>query len=294
MSVNVVSAAKINLTLDIVGKKSNGYHDVKMIMQSVGLYEYVELTENNSGEISVYCSNPDIPCDKSNIAVRCAKLFFDEIKKECRGLHIFIHKDIPMQAGLAGGSADGAAVLFGLNEMYKNPFSLKELEKLGERIGSDIPFCLRGGTALAQGIGTELTSLEAMPDCWFVLVKPPIGISTAEAYAAVDTRKDKQKCATDVVLCCLDDIKKIGENLKNDFEDALNITELVNLKRELSECDGALGACMTGSGSTVFAIFGNESEAEECAKIFRQKYAEVFVARPVDFGTKLSDVSYHD
>lgn len=287
MSINVVSAAKINLTLDILGKRADGYHDVKMIMQSVSLYEYVELTENNSGEMSVYCSNPNIPCDKSNIAVKCAQVFYDEMKEESRGLHISINKYIPTQAGLAGGSADGAAVLLGLNELYNRPFSSAELESLGGRIGSDIPFCLRGGTSLAQGTGTTLTSLHNIPCCYFVLVKPSIGISTSAAYAAVDARTEVPKCATDIMLGCLGDVRKIGENLRNDFEDTLNVTELLNLKEELIRCDGALGACMTGSGSTVFAVFEDESKAEACADIFRQRYSEVFVVKPVDFGTKI-------
>lgn len=285
MKITVSSTAKINLTLDILGKRADGYHDVKMIMQSVSLFEYVTLTENNSGKITVDCNNPTVPCDESNIVYKCAKAFYTRLSKECSGLHISIEKHIPTQAGLAGGSADGAAVLVGLNEIYNKPFTTAELEEIGGTVGSDIPFCVRGGTALAEGTGKELTSLSNIPMCYFVLVKPPIGISTAQAYGAVDSRNVTPECASDKMLPLLGDVKAIAKNLRNDFEDTLCIEELLKLKRDIQACDGALGACMTGSGSTVFGVFDYKQKAEKCAEYFKTLYEDVFVTEPTNYGT---------
>lgn len=287
MELKIKAYAKINLTLDITGKRSDGYHEVKMIMQSVSLFDIVTLSGNSSGNITVSCSHPDVPCDERNIVVKCARLFFERYGKSCKGLHIDIDKNIPTQAGLAGGSADGAAVLAGLNRMYGEPFNLSELEEIGSRVGSDIPFCVRGGTVLAEGTGTELTNLKSMPMCHIVLVKPPVGISTAQAYGAVDSREFVPECATDKMLDVLDDIEEIGKNLRNDFEDTLDIEELLNLKKELSEADSSLGGCMTGSGSTVFGIFSHREKAVKCAGSFNGRYSDVFVAEPTDCGTEI-------
>lgn len=283
----VRAAAKVNLTLDILGKRDDGYHSIKTIMQSVGLYDYVTLTVNDSGKITVSCNHPEVPCDESNIVCRCAKAFFDRLSISCGGLHIDINKNIPTQAGLAGGSADGAAVIVGLNEMYGCPISQQELEVLGGTVGADISFCIHGGTVLCEGTGTTLTPLDSIPDCFFLLVKPPIGISTAQAYGAVDSRVGVPESATDKMLDALDDVKKIGSYLRNDFEETLNITEILNIKNELAASDGALGACMSGSGSTVFAIFDSKVKATACAEIFKKRYAETYVVEKANIGTKI-------
>ncbi len=286
-TVKIKAAAKVNLTLDITGKRADGYHDIRTVMQSVGLFDTITLTENDTEVITVSCNNPDVPCDERNIVFKCAVCFYNKLGKECGGLHIDIDKNIPTQAGLAGGSADGAAVMSGLNELYGKPFSQSELEELGGKVGADIPFCIHGGTVLCEGTGTALTPLGAIPKCSFVLVKHPVGISTAQAYAAVDSRTVKPEPSTDKLLVSLGKVEKIGSLLHNDFEDTLSITEILDLKRELSEYDGACGACMSGSGSTVFAIFTDEEKANECAEVFKKRYEEVFTAVKVDYGTKL-------
>ncbi len=287
MEIQVKAYAKINLTLDVLGKRSDGYHNVKTIMQSVGLYDVITLSENNSREITVSCSYPGVPCDERNIAVKCAKKFFDEIDEPITGYNINIEKNIPTQAGLAGGSADGAAVLLGLNELCGKKLSETELEEIGASIGADIPFCIRGGTVLAQGVGTTLTKIQNMPECYIVLVKPPVGISTPQAYSAVDLRTEIPESATDKMLEDFNDIGIIGKNLRNDFEDTLKNEELLDLKKELSECDGALGACMSGSGSAVFAVFRDEENAKNCARLFEKRYESVFVTKPKCAGLRI-------
>ena len=283
--IKIRAAAKVNLTLDITGKRADGYHDIRTIMQSAGIFDTVTITENSSKEITVGCNNPDVPCDERNIVCKCAKAFYKRLGAECGGLHIYIEKNIPTQAGLAGGSADGAAVAVGLNILCGKPFSNSELEEIGGTVGADIPFCIRGGTALCEGTGTDMTTLENIPECCFVLVKPPVGISTAQAYNAVDSRKVTPEPSTDKMLDVLDDIQKIGQLLRNDFEDTLNIEELLNIKRELANSEGCKGACMSGSGSTVFGIFTDREKAAACAENFKDKYREVFIADKVDFGT---------
>ena len=285
--IKIRAAAKVNLTLDITGKRADGYHDIRTVMQSVGLFDTVTLTENSSGEITISCNNPEVPCDERNIVYKCAKAFYKKLGKECSGVHIDIEKNIPTQAGLAGGSADGAAVAVGLNELCGRPFSNDTLEELGGTVGADIPFCIRGGTVLCEGTGTTMTTLENIPDCCFVLVKPPVGISTAQAYNAVDSRTFAPEPATDKMLDVLNDVSKIGFNLRNDFEDTLNISELLKIKKELADIDGSLGACMSGSGSTVFGIFEDRAKAAACAEIFKDRYAEVFTAEKVNFGTEI-------
>ena len=286
-SIKVKAAAKVNLTLDITGKRPDGYHNIRTVMQSVGIFDTVTLTENSSKEITVSCNHPDVPCDERNIVYKCAAAFYKKSGIECGGLHIHIEKNIPTQAGLAGGSADGAAVVVGLNALCGNIFSGSELEEIGGTVGADIPFCIHGGTVLCEGTGTTLTPLENIPECYFVLVKPPVGISTAQAYNAVDSRTSSPEPSTDKMLDSLNNIEKIGKFLRNDFEDTLNITELLDIKRELVSFGGCFGACMSGSGSTVFGIFTDKEKAAVCAEIFKERYSEVFVARKVNIGTEI-------
>ncbi|MBQ1517827.1 MAG: 4-(cytidine 5'-diphospho)-2-C-methyl-D-erythritol kinase [Clostridia bacterium] len=281
MEIKLNCYAKINLTLDIGAKRQDGYHDITTIMQSISLCDKVTISTNNSGKITLSCNVDGVPCDERNIAYKCAAAFYNAYNTECGGVHIDIDKKIPMQAGLAGGSADGAGVLKGLNLLYGEPFSQIELEEIGASVGSDIPFCIRGGTAKGEGRGTVLTSLDNMPDCFIVLVKPPIGISTGLAYQQADKRSVIPPSATAQMEKSLDNIKLIGRNLRNDFEDALANEELLSLKDRLLSFDGTLGAVMTGSGSVVYALFDDRTKAELCAKEMRCFYDNVFIAQPI-------------
>ena len=281
MEIKLNCYAKINLTLDIGAKRQDGYHDITTIMQSISLCDKVTISTNNSGKITLSCNVDGVPCDERNIAYKCAAAFYNAYNAEYGGVHIDIDKKIPMQAGLAGGSADGAGVLKGLNLLYGEPFSQIELEEIGASVGSDIPFCIRGGTAKGEGRGTVLTSLDNMPDCFIVLVKPPIGISTGLAYQQADKRSVIPPSATAQMEKSLDNIKLIGRNLRNDFEDALANEELLSLKDRLLSFDGTLGAVMTGSGSVVYALFDDRTKAELCAKEMRCFYDNVFIAQPI-------------
>ena len=281
MEIKLNCYAKINLTLDIGAKRQDGYHDITTIMQSISLCDKVTISTNNSGKITLSCNVDGVPCDERNIAYKCAAAFYNAYNAEYGGVHIDIDKKIPMQAGLAGGSADGAGVLKGLNLLYGEPFSQIELEEIGASVGSDIPFCIRGGTAKGEGRGTVLTSLDNMPDCFIVLVKAPIGISTGLAYQEADKRSVIPPSATAQMEKSLDNIKLIGRNLRNDFEDALANEELLSLKDRLLSFDGTLGAVMTGSGSVVYALFDDRTKAELCAKEMRCFYDNVFIAQPV-------------
>ena len=287
MKVKVYCYAKINLTLDVGAKRKDGYHDINTVMQSISLCDKVVINTNDTGKITLSCNVDSVPCDGHNIAYKCAQAFYNRYDTTCGGVHIHIEKSIPMQAGLAGGSADGAGVLAALNAMYGEPFSQNELEEIGAAVGSDIPFCVRGGTAKGEGRGTVLTSLENIPYCFFVLVKPPVGISTPEAYQKTDERKVIPPGATEKMEKNLHSLELIGRYLRNDFEDALANEELLSLKKRLLSFGGTLGAVMTGSGSVVYALFENKEYAEACAREMRCAYDRVYLVQPVNVGTSV-------
>lgn len=287
MKVTVKAAAKINLTLDIIGKREDGYHELRSIMQSVAIYEYVTLTKNDGNTILISCDKPGIPTDDTNIASRCARAYFKKAGIERIGLEISIRKNIPAQAGMAGGSADGAAVLRGLNEMY-NALSFEELCALGATCGADIPFCLMGGTVLCEGIGEKLSRCEnVLPDCTLVIIKPEAGISTKEAYDAVDNAGFSGDIASDKLLENMTDIESIAAYLDNAFANALKIGEIDDAVERLKAFDGCLNACMTGSGSAVFGIFKDEEKANKCAKELSGQYSFSKAVKPCRIGTEI-------
>ena len=194
MKLKIKAFAKINLMLDILGTLENGYHDLFMLMQSVGLYDVVELETNNSKKITLACSEPDIPADETNIAHKAAVCFFEHVGVENPGLAISIEKNIPHAAGLAGGSADGAAVIVGLKTLFAPNMSDRELIEICSRVGSDVPFCATGGTMIAQGTGTTLTYMPQLSLPNVIIVKPDCSVSTGAAYAAFDTAENIIHC----------------------------------------------------------------------------------------------------
>lgn len=288
MRISVEAPAKINLSLDIIGKRYDGYHLVKMVMQTVSLYDTVSVHSREDGEINIVCNNDDVPCDSTNIAYKAAKEFFKYTEIENTGILIKIKKRIPMQAGLAGGSTDGAATLVALNEMFKADLSENELAEIGSKIGADVPFCIYGGTMSADGIGTILNPLPAMPECYFVIVKPDISVSTKEAYALTDEKGFTLRTNSEILseAICSGNIQTICSSLHNDFEDVLKLEE-INKIHDLFKQNGALGSCMSGSGSAVFGIFTDESEAQDCAGIMEDNYNFVYVCEPVNIGCRI-------
>lgn len=289
MTVTVSAPAKINLTLDITGKRADGYHTVDMIMQSLSLYDTVTVTSAREPGIKITCSNEEIPCDEHNTAFKAAELFLRKVQKD-EGAAISIHKQIPKEAGLAGGSSDAAAVLLALNKIHGEPLTLDKLCELASLVGTDVPFCLYGGTMHATGTGTQLQTVYSLPDCFIVLVKPPIGVSTKEAYRLCDSRAYGLQPHSEQMLLHLKNgnIHDVARALYNEFEQVLCLEPVAEIKEMLLRF-GAGGACMSGSGPTVFGIFTNEQKAYECAHALTKKYREIFVLRPVANGCFINE-----
>lgn len=289
MKITVKAAAKINLMLDILEKLPNGYHSLWMIMQSVSVYDRVSVEKKTSGGITISCSEDGIPTDERNIAYKAAEKFFDFCGEEDRNIHIAIEKNIPHAAGLAGGSADGAAVITALNSLYEKNLPVKKLCQIGVKVGADVPFCIQGGTMLAQDIGQVLSQLPDMPSCFFVLAKPQQGVSTAEAYAAVDSINLRHPDAHTMFRSVVDgDLNGIAKSLGNVFEQAVDVHERVSIK-EIMRNNDAMGCCMSGSGPTVFGIFENSENAEKCAQELSKKIKgiTVHVCTPAEYGCEI-------
>lgn len=274
--------AKINLSLDILGKREDGYHLLKMVMQSISLYDEVTIKTGENQGIVLTCDDPKIPCDKSNTVYRAAELFFQWANISTYKIEICIHKNIPSQAGLGGGSADAAAVLKMLNCLYDTHFSIDTLCEIGLLVGADVPFCIKNGTMLCEGIGERLSPLPSIPNCWIVLCKPSVNVSTKEAYAISDKREFPGKFYTDHMMNALKEKKlsSIAQNLGNAFVDILQLPEIQILQEKMMNL-GALGACMTGSGSVVFGIFEDKIQAENCSDQLKGEYREVFLCHPI-------------
>lgn len=286
MKITVDAPAKINLFLDIIGRLDNGYHSLLMVMQSVGLSDRITLEESEKNGIFVTCSDSRLPSDESNIAYKAAAAFFKKTNIE-PNIKIDIEKRIPFAAGLAGGSADAAAVIVGLNEIYKTNLSQNELCKIGLMVGSDVPFCIVGGTCLSQNTGGVLSRLEPLKDCFIVLAKPEAGVSTAEAYAAADNtylyRPDSMRMLD---ACEKGDFDGICKYAGNVFEQVIEVADRVEFKRIMR--DNGCSLCqMSGSGPTVFALFEEKERADRCAEELRKICPNVFVTAPVSHGATI-------
>lgn len=277
--------AKINLTLDVLSLRPDGYHEVDMVMQSVSLADSLTITPRDETGLSLQSGRSDLPTDDGNLAMRAARCFLKAIGNEEQGLILELHKRIPVCAGTAGGSSDAAAVLRALNRMFGQPFSQQQLQSLGEAIGSDVPYCVLGGTARAQGRGEVLTTLPSLPPCWIVLCKPDFGISTPELFRRIDAVPAQYHPDTEGMLAALaaQDLSQIAQKLGNTFEAVLPQAaqnQVQAIKNRFKDC-GALGACMSGTGPTVFGIFEQERAAREAVLALTQTYAEVFFTQPV-------------
>lgn len=285
MEIKVKAPAKINLTLDVEGKRSDGYHDISTVMQTVGLYDTITLSDNDSEKVTVSCDYPGVPCDDTNICAKAAYRFFDYCRIPVRGVHIRIDKEIPTQAGLAGGSSDGAATVLGLNALFNTRLNPSELHDICEKIGADVPFCLKGGTALATGIGTKLKKLPAFRCEAIVICKPDtVSVSTAEAYKKVDSLNPHPSYTNEMVKALYSrDMFLISTTLFNDFELALQIPEVNDIKGIMIKSK-ARGAGMSGSGSAVFAIFTSDRRAKKCVEALKEHYDKVFLCKPVKNG----------
>ncbi len=276
--------AKVNLTLDVIGRREDGYHLLETVMQSVSLSDTVHLRTVDMPGIHLSCTNPNIPCDQTNTAWRAAELFLQHHPQNC-GIVIGIEKRIPSEAGLAGGSADAAAVLTGLNVLLETGDCMETLCELGMQIGADIPFCIQGGTRLAHGIGEELLPLPALPSCCMVVCKPPVNVSTRLAYERIDQEPLLARPDTPAMLKAFQnaDLSEISRLLCNVFESALALPEVAAIRAQMLQ-NGALGACMSGSGSAVFGIFPSSVQALDCLEGLKKEYPLTFLCLPVEKG----------
>ena len=283
------ATAKINLGLDVLRKREDGYHDLRMIMQMTGMFDRISMFPRAGRPgISFRTNLPYIPANENNLAYRAAKILMDEFEVS-DGLSINLQKFIPVAAGLAGGSTDAAAVLIGTNKLFHLGLSLEELMVRGKKLGADVPYCLLGGTALAEGIGEVLTPLPDMPSCSILLAKPPVSVSTKEVYGAL--RADEIEVHPDidgmVEAIKAGDLRGICDRCANVLEDVTAPSRPIigEMERDMKKM-GALCSIMSGSGPTVFGIFDDESAARKCRNHMRDKYSgsRIFLTRPSNKG----------
>ena len=278
-----MAPAKINLALDILGTRSDGYHDMRMVMQTVSLCDTVTVEETAAG-FALHTGGDFIPAGRKTLEQRAAEAFFAAIGRPMPGLAVTLEKVTPAYAGLGGGSADVAALLRILRDTYAPELPATELERIGFTVGSDMPFCVRGGTCLAEGRGEVLTDLTPLPDCSIVLCKPNFGIPTPMLFARVDGGELIRRSDIDGMIEALrtGDLDGVAARLGNVFEEVLpeEYREVFTIKERLRDL-GALNAAMSGSGPTVFGLFRQRETAEQAAKVLKKSYVQTYLAEPV-------------
>ena len=283
--------AKINLHLDVTGRLEGGYHRVETVMQSLSLHDEVTLTLTEGENIAVTCDVEGVPLDEKNLAVRAANLFFDALGVR-RGLLLDIKKRIPLAAGMAGGSADAAAVLRGLNHLFERPFSQEVLCELGSKLGADVPFCIVGGTAYADGRGDRLHPFPTMPDCYILCACEGESVSTPWAYSILDQEFDNFREGGAYVPRGVDslrnalrtgNVEKIGGALFNIFEEPVLSRRPVAARiRQLLLASGAIASMMSGSGPSVFGIFADEAGRDRAIKALRAESFRTYPCHPIE------------
>lgn len=271
--IKLKALGKINLGLDVLGRRPNGYHDVRMVMQTVYLYDQILLEKTDKEGISLETNLFYLPVNENNLAYRAAKMLIDEFAIK-EGVHISLEKHIPVAAGMAGGSSNAAAVLYGMNRLFQLGLTDQELMDRGVQLGADVPYCIMRGTVLAEGIGEKLTPLPAMPKCHVLLAKPPISVSTQKVYEKLDAQEVTEHPDIDGILLGLQtgDLKKITSSMGNVLEN-VTITEYPQIERikDVMKEEGALNAMMSGSGPTVFGIYDDKMLARRAAARIREE-----------------------
>ena len=283
--VTVLAPAKLNLALDVVGLLPNGYHDLDMTMQAITLYERVVLRRSQT--LSLSLPGSPVAANDSNTAVKAAIAFF-RYTGLLAGVDITVYKNVPVRAGMAGGSADAAAVLVGLNALYGARLSMSELCALGAKVGADVPFALMGGTCRVQGVGDVMKALPPCPECWFTVVMPDYGVSTPEAFAAYDQVGSSRHpdCEAQEAAIRAEDLAGVCAAAGNALEECSGAKDNEAIKAALKE-QGAVTALMTGSGAAVFGIFANEAEARNAAQALKARWPQVYVAQPDRGGARV-------
>lgn len=290
-SIVVDAPAKINLSLDITGIRENGYHNIDTVMQSVGLCDTVTISRMSGQGLYISCNQPRIPCDETNYAHIAASRFFERFGRPDTAISIDIQKRIPSEAGLAGGSADAAGVLVGLNGLLDVGADVETLCGLGLTVGADVPFCIMGGTRRARGVGEEFSILPALPPCHILIAKPAAGISTAESYRRYDRSGARRRPDTDRLVHCLEqaDLQGLAKGMYNVLSEVAELPAIEEIRAVMLAC-GALGAMMTGSGSAVFGLFTSRGQAKHCLRKLYGLAEGVFLTRPVGYGAVVLDM----
>lgn len=272
--------AKINPVLDVLCRREDGYHELRMIMQTVDIYDTLDMQKTEKG-IKLTCDTGLLPCDDGNIIYRAARLMQETFQLE-EGIAIHLTKNIPMAAGMAGGSADAAATLHGMSELFELNLTTKQLCELGVKLGADVPYCVMGGTMLAEGIGEKLTALPSMPECKLVVAKPDFDVSTKYVYENLHVNALKEHPDVDGMIAAIEakDLQAVAAHMENVLETVTvrNYPQIAELK-EMMQRNGALNALMSGSGPSVFGLFTDEEKADSCAAEIREKglAGQVFV-----------------
>lgn len=276
--------AKINLTLDVLGKREDGYHDLKSVMQTISLRDDIEIDIGTGKPWRLLCDKENIPTDNTNLAWKAAEVYLNAMGKDADGIEIRITKRIPSEAGLGGGSADAAAVLRALNRHYGEPLSIMALAELGAQVGSDVPFCVICGTAMVEGRGERVRKLPDMPDCVLVICKPEFSVSTPELYRKIDQceiakHPDNQAMESAILS---GDLGKVAENVWNVFDPVVTAEHLeLNYIKSICNSYGSLNQQMTGSGSAVYAIMPSFEYAAVVCNMLKENYPQIFIAKPV-------------
>lgn len=280
--MRIKAYAKINLSLDVVGKRSDGYHLLEMIMQTIDLYDEITV-EKIEKDIKIKCNKSYVPTDERNLAYKAAKMFLEKYKIKS-GVEIFIKKNIPVSAGLAGGSTDAAGVLKLMNRLFEINASDEELMEMGLPLGADVPYCIKGGTCLCEGVGEVITELPRFKDKIVVLVKPPFGVSTKGVYQEFNIQRSKIHPDTNKLINAIksNDLKYVSKNMKNLLE---NVTlkkhkVLISIKEEMRYY-GSIGTMMSGSGPTIFALFDDMQKAQKTFEKMKEKYKDVYITRTI-------------
>ena len=271
--IELKALAKINLGLDVLGRRENGYHDVRMVMQSIYLYDEVKIEKTESPEITVVSNLTFLPKGDGNIAYKAAQMLKEEFQIDA-GIKITLNKHIPVAAGLAGGSSNAAAVLFGMNRMFRLGLSQDELMERGVKLGADVPYCIMRGTVLAEGIGEQMSVLPAMPKCTVLIAKPSVSVSTKTVYEALDAKEIEEHPDIDGIIEGLrtHSLRQVAACMGNVLEDVtIPMHPVIDKIKQEMKAAGALGAMMSGSGPTVFGLFESRAAARTAQRNIREK-----------------------
>ena len=290
-SITLKSRAKINLSIDVLGKRQDGYHLVEMIMQTIDLYDLIEINEKDNDQITIKSTSDEIPLDCNNLVYKAANL----IKKTFninKGVEIHIKKNIPVAAGMAGGSSNAAAVLVGLDKLWNLNLSNQQLEEIGLKLGADVPFCINGGAVLALGIGEELTPIKGLTkDVCILVCKPDLFVSTKEVYECIDSKDIDKRPNNKFLIECLknEDTRQLAENMFNVLEGVtMDKHPVIQQIKDIMTNNRALGAMMSGSGPTVFGLYENREDAVKCKAILEKQFKQTFVVACEEKGVEVN------